>query len=157
MAMSFFPSPADVERYRHFRALSRVVCGGVVKAIPRRAYDEIGEAIGILRDGVLVFDTEDMISVMTDCCVFDWFENGKNLMQQYAETHPAKRGTDGAYLLDVYSRARYAIVIIDSAVPDAGVYCYDVLNQEDLFIMDRSISQSLSKGAVIATRIIPLG
>jgi hypothetical protein len=57
-------------------------------SIPRQAYDEIGDALGIRRNGILIFDSEDMTSVMMDCCLYDWYENGKNLIQRNAETHP---------------------------------------------------------------------
>ena len=47
----------------------------IIKTIPRQAYDEIGDALGIRRSGVLVFDSEDMTSVMMDCCLYDWYGN----------------------------------------------------------------------------------
>lgn len=58
----------------------------IIKTIPRQAYDEIGDAFGIRRSGVLVFDNEDITSVVMDCCLYDWYENGKNLVQRCAET-----------------------------------------------------------------------
>ena len=88
MGTSFSPTRQDVERYRSLRALSMALNHRIIKTIPRQAYDEIGDALGIRRNGVLVFDSEDMTSVMMDCCLYDWFENGKNLVQRYAETHP---------------------------------------------------------------------
>jgi hypothetical protein len=94
MGTSFSPTRQDVERYRSLRTLSLAMNHRIIKTIPRQAYDEIGDALGIRRNGVLVFDSEDMTSVMMDCCLYDWFEDGKNLVQQYAETHPAKPGTD---------------------------------------------------------------
>ena len=157
MGISFFPTPADVDRYRRLRAVSRNLCDNIVKTIPRRAYDEIGEALGVLRNGVVVFETEDMPSVMADSCIFDWFEDGKNLVQRYAETHPARSGTDEAYLLDAYRQARYGIITVESTVHDAGVYCYDALNKEELFVMDRAFSRSLADGGVMAARRVPLG
>src|SRR5438067_884635 len=80
-----------------------------IKTIPRQDYEEIGDALGIRRNGVLVFGSEDMSSVMMDCCLYDWYGNGKNLIQRYAETHPA--------------------------VPGAGLHCQDVLNGGELFLM----------------------
>ena len=86
MRSSFSPTRQDVERYRSLRALSMALNHKIIKTIPRQAYDEIGDALGIRRHGVLEFDSEDMTSVMMDCCLYDWYENGKNLIQRYADT-----------------------------------------------------------------------
>jgi hypothetical protein len=140
------------------RALSRDLNHRIIKTIPRQAYDEVGNAIGILHNGVLVFDSADMTSVMMDCCLYNWFENGKNLVQRYSETHPAKPGTDESYLLNAYVQAKYRVLVVQSAVPDAGLHCHDVLNSEELFLMDLALSRSVRSGdAALATRTISLG
>ena len=158
MGTSFSPTRQDVERYLSFRALSRELNHRIIKTIPRKAYDEIGDALGIRRNGVLVFDSEDMTSVMMDCCLYDWYENGKNLVQRYAETHPATPGTDESYLLQAYLRAQYRILVAQSVVAGAGLQCRDVLYGVELFLMDLAFSQSFPCGtATLATRTIPLG
>jgi hypothetical protein len=158
MKTPFSPTRQDVERYRRFRALSRDLNHRIIKTIPRHAYDEVGDAIGVLHNGVLVFDSEDMASVMMDCCLYDWFEDGKNLVQRYAETHPAKPGTDESYLMGACTQAKYRVLMVQSAVPDAGLHCRDVLNNEELFLMHLAMSRSFGTGdTAIATRTISLG
>jgi hypothetical protein len=162
MATPFSPTRQDVDRYCRFRALSTELNSRMVKTIPRHTYEEVGDAIGIRHNGVLVFDSEDMTGVMMDCCLHDWFEDGKNLVQRYAETHPAAPGTDESYLLSAYTQAIYRIVVTQFSVPDAGVHCHDVLNNQDLFLMDLAMSRSLgsgdaARGTALATRTIPFG
>jgi len=158
MAASFLPTRQDVQRYLSLRALGISLGSRIIKTIPRQAYDEIGRALGILRDGALVFDSLDMTSVLMDCCLYDWFVDGKNLVERYVEMHPAEPGTDESYLLQAYLQAKYRIVVAQSRVPEAGLYCQDVLNGEELFLMDLGLSQSITGGnAAIATRTIPLG
>jgi hypothetical protein len=158
METPFSPTPKDVERYRRLRALAADLIHRIMRAVPRRALDEVGEAIGIRRDGVLVFDSMDMTSVLVDCCLYDWFRNGKNVVQRYAGAHPPKRGTDEGYLLQACLRAKYRLLVVQSAVPGAGLYCWDVLNNEKLFLMDLALSQSAQHANVaFATRTIPLG
>lgn len=158
MGTLFSPTRQDVDRYRRLRALSRETNHRIIKTIPRQAYDEIGDALGIRRNGILVFDTEDMTSVMMDCCLYGWYENGKNLIQRFAETHPATPGTDEAYLLQACLQAKYRILVPQSAVSGAGLHCRDVPNGGELFLMDLAFSQSLPCGtAALATRTIPLG
>ena len=158
METLFSPTREDVERYRGMRSASTDLSQGIVKTIPKRAMEEIGDAIGIRRNGVLVFDTLDVSSVLMDCCLYDWYENGKNLVERYAETHPANPGTDESYLLNAYLQAKYRILLTGEAVPGAGLHCQDVLNGGDLFLMDRALSQTVrGGGGMLATRTIPLG
>ena len=158
METPFSPARKDVERYRRLRALSIDLNHRITKTIPRQAYDDVGGAIGILRNGILEFDSTDMTSVLMDCCLYDWFENGKNVVQRYSETHPSKPGTDERYLLDAYLQAKYRVLVVQSTVPGVGLHCQDVLNGGELFLMDLGLSQS-AKGpnAALATRTIPLG
>ena len=158
MGTPFSPTRLDVERYRSMRALCVELNQRIVKTVPGKAYEEIGDAIGIRHNGVLVFDNEDVSSVLMDCCVHDWFENGKNLVQRYSEAHPAKPGTDESYILNACLQAKYRILLVKSAMPGAGLYCKDGLNNEELFLMDLALSRSLKDGnAVLATRTMPLG
>jgi hypothetical protein len=158
MAIPFSPTRQDVERYRRLRAVGMELNHKIIKTFPRRVIEEVGDAIGIRHNGVLVFTTEDMSSVLMDCCLHDWFENGKNQVQRYSEAHPAQPGTDEGYLLSAYIRARYRVLVVQSAVPDAGVHCHDILNDEELFVMDLAMSRTLGRaGTSLAARTIPLG
>ena len=158
MGTSFTPSKQDVERYRRLRALNMDLNHRMIKTIPRHAYDEVGDAIGIRQNGVLVFDSMDMSSVLMDCCLYDWFEHGKNVVQRYAKSHPAKPRTDESFLLSACVQAKYRILMVRSTVSGSGLRCHDVLNNEDLFVMDLGLSRSLPNGkGTLATRTIPFG
>ena len=158
MAISFSPTSEDVDQYRTFRALSRKLNETIVRTIPKQAYAEIGEALGIRRNGVLVFDTEDMVAVLSDCCLYDWYRDGKNQVQRYVETHPAAPGTDESYLFNACLRAQYRVLWTESVVPGAGLYCRDGFTKEELFLMDVAFSESMPRERVVlATRTLPLG
>jgi hypothetical protein len=49
---------------------------------------EIGGALGIMRENTLILDTMDVSSVLMDSCLFDWIKGGKNLVEKYVEAHP---------------------------------------------------------------------
>jgi hypothetical protein len=120
--------------------------------------EEVGDAIGILRGGILLLDSMDMSNVLMDRCLYDWFEDGKNLVQRYAEAHPADPQTDEGYILQASLQASYRLLVFQSAVPGAGIYCRDVLGMEELFLMDIGLSRSvMDADAALATRTIPLG
>ena len=150
---------ADVERYKRLRALSKYLNQHMVETIPKEAMPEMGRALGILRDGKLCFDTQDMSSVLMDCCIYDWVKNGKTVVQRFAETQVPPAGTDEQYLLQAFLKATYRVLIPKDLVPGAGIQCWDALAKEDVFIMDVSFSRSSSASAlpILASRTIPLG
>ena len=149
--------PVDVERYKRLRSVSIELTGRMIKTIPRKAFHEIGEALGILHDGVLVFATEDVTSVLMDCCLYDWLEGGKNLVEKYAASHGAAPGSNEDGLLRAYQKARYRIVLPKAYLAGAGAQVGDVLSGEQLFLMDINLSRN-SPGLplALATRTIPL-
>jgi hypothetical protein len=155
-AVSFTPSRTDVERYRHLRRLAAELNQKIVETVPRQAMHEIGRAIGILQRGRLVFETEDQTSVLMDCCLYDWIEGGKNLVERYADNHPALAGPDERELLEAFRFAKYRILFPLSRLEGAGVYFMDLFSSEELFVMDIGMSQN-SLNIAYATRTIPLG
>src|SRR5271166_6387779 len=158
METHFSPTRQDVKRYRNLRALAMDLNHRIIKTIPRRAIDDIGRALGILRKGVLVFETEDMSSVLMDCCLYDWFQNGKNVVQRYSEQYPMEAGSDDRFLLDAYLRAKYRVLIGLRAVSGAGLHCRDLLNNEELFLMDVGLSHGAADpGIALATRTLSMG
>src|SRR5260370_6129143 len=137
----FTPTQEDVARYRRLRAASRALNSKLTKTIPRETYEDVGLALDIMRNGALVFDSESMTSVLADCCLFEWYEDGENLVQRYAERKDAGRSEDERYLLDAYQRSVYRILVVQSKAPGAGLQRCDVLNNEALFVMDIAASQ----------------
>jgi hypothetical protein len=156
-ALSF--TTADVERYKRLRSVAKYLNQQIVKTIPKEAMEDIGRAIGIFRDGKIYLETEDLSSVLMDCCIYDWVKGGKTVLQRFVETQTPPVGTDEHYLLQAYLRAKFCVLIPKDLVPGAGVQCWDSLSKQDLFIMDRGFSHSSSTDELppLATRTIPLG
>ena len=157
MATTFFPTRKDVDRYKHLRILGTELTQAVTDTVPRQAWNDIGEAIGILYREQLI-ENEHVRNVLADCCIYDWVRNGKNVIQRFSETHPEQPGTDEHFVMAAYLRAEYRIVAPKSASPGAGIYCRDVRTQEELFVMDLSFSRSGNfSGMALAARLVPLG
>jgi hypothetical protein len=159
MSMKFSPTLQDVERYRRLRTAGISLNRKLVETISRLAYEEVEDALGIRRNGALEFDDENIGCLMADCCLFEWYENGKNRVQLYAEAHPPATETDECYLLQAYLEAQYRVLAPRFVVQGAGVYFEDVLNGEELFVMDLAMSRGAieSHTPPLGTRTIPLG
>jgi len=147
----------DVEKYQRLREASKKLMSRVTKTIPRAAMEDVASALGIMRKGVLVFDTEEVVAVHADCCLHDWIRDGRNLITKYSLDHPASPGTDEEFLLRAHQQARFRILLPKSIAPGAGLECTDALSGEHLFLMDIAYSSSVhGRGPVMAARTVPL-
>ena len=150
-------TPSEIERYRRLRALSRELNHRILRTVPREAMLETAKAIGVEHDGQLWLDGEDVMSVLMDCCLYDWIDGGRSLVQRYAEAQVREAGTDEDFLLQAYLKAQYRIVRPQAVLPGAGVSVRDELSGEQLVIMDVGLSESgLDDRMHFATRTIPL-
>lgn len=157
MSAAYSPTPQDIERYRKLRLLCSELGERMIPTVPSKAFEDIGNALGIRQNGVIVFDTEDMSAVLMDCCLFDWYQDGKNVVQKYAEMHPPLPGSDDSRVLEAHVRAQYRLLTAQDRVRGAGVYCKDIFNHEELFLMDIGLSESISGRMGVATRTMPFG
>jgi len=154
---SFVPTHAHVDRYLRLRNVSYRLNNDMARQIPKATFDGVAAELGMLRDGRLVLESEDMPAVLADCCIYDWYEDGTSLVQRYAAAHSAPDGSDERYLLNAYLQARYRVLQMRSAVHGAGVACTDILTGEDLFVMDMGLSRRTQLDHMLASRTIPLG
>ena len=147
----------DVEKFQRLREASRRLMSRVTKTIPRAAMEDVAGALGIMRKGMLVFDTEEVAAVHADCCLHDWIRDGRNLITKYSLDHPASPGTDEEFLLRAHQQARFRILLPKSVASGAGMECTDALSAERLFLMDIALSKGVKDSrCVMATRTVPL-
>jgi len=147
----------DVANYQRLREVGRRLMSHITRTIPRAATNEMGAALGIMREGTLVFDPDEVGIVLVDCCLHDWIRDGQNLLAKYSLEHPVLPGSDEEYLLRAYQQARFRVLLPKSIAPGAGLECTDALSGEHLFLMDIALSKSVKDSSyVMATRTVPL-
>ncbi|MGA2074274.1 MAG: SEC-C metal-binding domain-containing protein [Terriglobia bacterium] len=149
----------DIQRYERLRQVSRRLMLEVTKTIPREAYEEMGKALGILRNNTFVLDSMDVSSVLMDACVFDWIRNGQNLVEIYFEAHPPAHGTDERLVSQAYCRAKYRVLMPETMRPGAVTYWTNLLSREPIALMDVGLSQTVAHGfrGLLATRTAVMG
>ncbi len=153
------PARADVERYMRLREAAGRLNNELLATIPRRAMDDVGEALGIVRGNTFIFDSEEISDVFTDCCLYDWIDGGRNLVRKYAEKRPAPEDLDEREVLSAMLHARYTILDIRECLPETGVRAVDGPAGRELFLLDMGLSRSswMEGMMTLAARILPIG
>jgi hypothetical protein len=141
-------------RYRHLRQVGLELNNRLVETLPKRTLDEGGKKLGILKNNVLVLDTEDEIAVLMDYCLHDVRRQGLTAVQRFLAKTPPPPDSDEMVLLQALSQARFSLFTVEAAEPGIGVHVRDVLRNEALFLMDVGFSQTASRGMTLAARVM---
>ena len=142
--------------YRRFRQLGVALNLKLVKTIDKGALDEAGRRLGILKNGTLVLDTEDQMSVLMDYCLHNVWIDGQNAVQRYREQSPPRSGSDEMLLLTAMLDGHYALIEVLDTEPGVGLTVRDHLRGVTHFLADIGMSQTAKIGSVFATRLFSL-
>jgi hypothetical protein len=141
-------------RYKHLRQAGLELNNRLVETLSKNILDEGGKRLGILKKGVLVLDTEDMLAVLMDYCIYDVRRGGANAVERYLAESPPAPDSDEMVLLQAMRQARYSLFAVESAERGVGVHVRDLLRDEPLFIVDVGFSRTASAGMVLAARVM---
>lgn len=155
----YIPVQSDINRYKELSQLRKIVNNKLTKMIPKPAIKQVATALGFMRGNQLSFDSEEQTNILMDYCIHDWVDgNGKNVVQKYAERSTATVGSEEHQLVQAFLEAQYRVLLLKDVVPGAGAYCKDVLSEEELFLMDIGLSNSLGVlGSMLAARTVSAG
>jgi hypothetical protein len=130
----------------------------IAETVPRRAMEDIGVALDLMDGHTLVLDSEVTVDIFTDSCIYDWVEDGANVVQRYAADRLPPADTDEREMLDAMTRARYTILSVGKQVPRKGIHARDLRTGKDVFVIDMNLSLSDRwSGGCLAARLLPLG
>jgi hypothetical protein len=144
-------------RYQQVRIISKRINDALIRTLARDVLEEGGRKLGILRNGTLVFRSEDETSVLMDYCLYNIRRDGMNTVQRHLAESPLAEGSDELLLLQAKARARYSLFLVEKVIPNVGVELLDVFRDDRVFVVDLGFSKTASRGVGLATRLISLG
>jgi len=142
--------------YRRIRQIGLRLNHKLVGTLSKEAMDTAGERLGILRNGVLVFGSEDETAVLMDYAIYNVRIAGQNAVERYLEQSPPPPDSDEMGLLKDMLEACYSLFELVDVEPGVGVTVRDALRNETDFLADIGLSRSGPMGGCLATRVIPL-
>ena len=126
----------------------------LVKRLSKSEKQEGAQKLGILKNGVMVFDTEDDTAYLMDYCIHHVRTDGCNAVERELIARSNAPESDEFTCLRALQHTVYSIFIVEAVEPGLGVHVRDLRSQEVLFVMDLGFGSSAVPGIVIATRII---
>jgi hypothetical protein len=139
--------------YRRLRQLGLQLNNTLVGTLSKETVLEGGRRLGILKDGKLVLDHEDQMSVVMDYCIHNVWVDGQNAIQRYREQSPPPSGSDEMVILTAMLEGYYSLIEVINAEPGVGLTVRDHLRGGTHFLADIGMSQTANRGAGFATRL----
>ena len=141
-------------RYQQIRQIGLELNNRLVGTLSKSDLQEGGKRLGILRRGVLVFDTEDVTSVLMDYCLHDVRRQGRNAIERFLAESPPPADSEAMIYLQAKRTSWYSVIVVESVERGVGVNVRDLLRDESLLIVDLGFSQTAKPGVVLASRLM---
>lgn len=153
-----------VNRYKKFRKLNRKLHSILTHKVSKKAMEECGRKLGIMKGDTFVFRDMDETAVLMDYCIYDYYENsqggcplaGSNAVSRYIAESPPVPGSDEYVVLKAMSESFYTLVRVEHVLEGVGAQADDLLGDRSFLIIDMGLGKMAVKGLVIATRLLPL-
>ncbi len=129
----------------------------LVHRLSRDVLNEGAKKIGILRNGVFVFENEDETYVLMDYCIYNVYRNGRNAVEQYlCDCLPSPDSSEMA-CLRAMQHATYALVAVLGVEPGVGCHMRNLFTDETRLLADVGLSETAQPGTIVATRLLDYG
>ena len=142
--------------YQRRRAIGLRLNAKLVKSLKKEDIDEAGNCLGILRKGVLCFDTEDTVAVLMDYAIRHIRRDGRSAIERYLDETPPTDREEAAWLQAV-SQARYRILQVEEVYPGFGLRVCDIFRDETNLLVDVGFSRTAALRSVLASYICAFG
>jgi hypothetical protein len=150
------PAPIDLAaRYRRYRETGKKLNSVMLERLSQTAIDDGVRDLDLLRGGILVFDSEDEMTVLMDYCLYNVPHDGRNTVQNFLADNPPPAGSDELLVLEAMSKAWFSLFDVTAVEPDVGMRVMDIFRETEHLLIDMGLSRSAKPGIMLATRAIP--
>lgn len=152
--MLWRPRGNRVREYKRIRGIGRELASQMLDVIPKEVLTRAARDMNIIHKGTFVFDSEEEMGSLQDRMIYDILWDGKNAIEHFEE----KRGSDLSEaekeVLEAKKAAYFSLFEIMGNVSRQSLQLSDLLSDNQIELMDISLSSTAPKGALLATRII---
>jgi hypothetical protein len=148
---------ADVlAAYNRLRQVRFDLNSTLVETLDKRAIDEGASKLGLLRRGMLVFESEEEMPALMDYCIHNFRDGGRNAARKYLEESPPPPGSEERAVLTAMLKSYYSLFQVLDVARGVGVTVQDLLRGDTAFLADIGFGGTAEKGAMLAARVIPM-
>jgi hypothetical protein len=140
--------------YKKVRDVRFHLSSTLVRTLSKEVLDQAGRALGMLRQGTFVFDSEDQTAVLMDYAIYNVRSGGRNAVERYIDKSPPPPSSDQSVVLQAMLKAYYSLLEVVDVEHGVGVSVRDILRGNTDFLVDVGFGSTAHKGMLMATRVI---
>jgi uncharacterized protein YchJ len=143
------------ERYRQLRPQFNALQNAVLKLAAREDIEASAKALGMLHQGILVFDSEAQTAVLMDHILY---ANPKSRCRYLAYQRAQPQGVteDEEMILAAMAEARYVILRCEETIAETGAKVHDLLRDQSFLLLDLMLSRTAHPDALFATHVVTI-
>ena len=136
------PTSDEVKRYKVMRSSWIGLNEKLVKQLTRQAIQECGKKLGVYKQGNIILDHEDEISVLMDYIIFHYRRNNVNAVSRYLALSHHENGSLEMSMLQSMLESFFSIFVVLAVCSGKGVIVGDIISDNELFITDIGFGHS---------------
>lgn len=148
-------SGISLDEYRQRRMRLRAHHNAAVKMVSRTVLMQCAATFGMLQGGKLALQSETEMIILFDYGIYSYRQQGKTVVERYLAKLAPPPDLDEQTVRAAMARPRYSLYQAGKAIPGTGLELHDVVREEQLFVVDQTLSKTLGEGRVLGARLLP--
>jgi hypothetical protein len=144
---------AILSDYKTLRKKGIELSSALVESLSNEDLETAARRLGILRRGVMQFDTEDEAAVLMDYAIHEIRRDGVNAVERMLRDNPPPEGSAHLRLLHSLAASRYTVVGIQQIIPGFGLAGFEGAMRSPVVVVDVNFSRTAQPGISMATRL----
>lgn len=142
------------EMYDRYRDVARGLHTILSRHATRAVIQDAADRLGLLQDGIIVFDSEAEVAVLSDFLYMGCVRGQRTIAERALTKKWPPEGSIQRTVLRAMVHARYVLAETLEAQPGTGIRVKDWVRGDELFIMDRRFSRTARRGTMLSGRVL---
>lgn len=152
--MLWRPKSNRIKRYKTIRKTGRALNSKIIEVIPREVILRTAKDMNILSGNTLVLDSQEETDFLFDRMIFDVPWNGKTAIEHFETESDSSLSAGEQEFLEGMKEAYFSIFEVVGGVAGEFLRLSDLLSDNQIDLMDISLSSTALKRFLLATRVI---
>lgn len=152
--MLWFPEGDRIEKYKRIREIGKSLNGKITNVIPKEVIDRTAREMNIMVRGVLVFDSQSELDFLFDRIIYDVPWDGKTTIEHFEAEQDSELPEAEKEILGAMKEAYFSLFEVVGGIVGESLQLSDLLSDNEIELMDLSLSTTASVGLLLATRLV---
>ncbi len=143
-----------IEKYKSIREVGKSLNGKITNVIPKEVIDRTAREMNIMASGVLVFDSQGDLDFLFDRIIYDVPWDSKTTIEHFEAERNSQLPEAEKEILGAMKESYFSLFEVVGGIVGESLQLSDLLSDNEIELMDLSLSTTASVGLLLATRLV---